>query len=163
VILRLYVTNAFGDSLTTYPSNGSGNIAPTSILGGLSTGISNPQSVTLDKLGRAYVVNAGNTASVRVFAAGAKGNTAPLATIAGPTTMLDFPVGVAVDATGRILVTNVSSVSATYDSVLIFNAGAQGDQAPAAMISGGGTSIIPGAYINNTCTQGCQVVCPPGS
>jgi hypothetical protein len=163
VALRLYVANGSGNNVTIYPPNANGNLAPAAILGGRSTGISNPQSLTVDNFGRAYVVNSGNTISITVYATGAAGNATPLQTIAGSATKLEFPVGIAVDAAGHILVSNVSSVSAIYDSVLIFNAGAHGNQAPAAVISGGGNSVIPGVYVNNICTQGCQVVCPPGS
>jgi hypothetical protein len=162
-ILQLYASNETGSDITVYPATANGNVAPSVILGGPSTGISNPQTVTLDGLGRLYVVNAGSNVSITIYPTNAKGGTSPLATIAGPRTLLDFPVGSAVDAAGHILVTNLSSRSTTFDSLLIFNAGANGDQAPAAMISGGGSSVIPGVYINNTCTSGCEVVCPPGS
>jgi hypothetical protein len=137
----LYVSNASGNKVTIYPSTADGNFPPAAILGGLATGITSPQSVTLDKLGRAYVVNGGGAVSVTVYATGAKGNVPPMATIAGPATKLDIPVGSAVDPGGRILVTNLSSVGPAFDSVLIFSAGAHGNQAPAAVISGSNTGL----------------------
>jgi hypothetical protein len=134
---HLFVTNAFGDSVTEYAEGAAGNAAPVALIAGPATGLSGPAGVAVDSAGRLFVTNAGfGGDSVTEYAEGAAGNAAPVATIVGPGTGLDGPAAVAVDSAGHLFVTNLGA-----DSVTEYAEGAAGNAAPAAIISGPGTGL----------------------
>jgi len=88
-----------------------------------------------------YVSNAGSFryGSVTIYSTDATGDAAPTSTIVGGATGLDNNIGIAVDATGRIYVANI--FDGHSDSVTIYAAGATGNTAPIATISGPDTGL----------------------
>jgi sugar lactone lactonase YvrE len=128
----IFVTNAYCDTVTTYPAGASGNVTPISPMSALCL----PTSVGVDSKGSIYVVNHLGSA-VTVYPAGSNGTAAPSAIIAGSNTGLNAPWGVAFDASGNIYVSN-------YDgrTVTIYPAGSNGNVAPSAIIGGSNTGLI---------------------
>ncbi len=80
--------------------------------------------------------------SVTIYPLDASGNTEPIATIAGPDTGLDLPQAVSVDKNHNIYVSNYRSALPTPQaSITVYAAGASGDSAPIANISGSNTGL----------------------
>ena len=133
---KIYVANFAGGhgrgSVTVYPANSNGNVAPIATIIGDDTGLDNPSGIAVDSSGKIYVANRGggrtSASSITVYAAGSSGNVKPIATIAGPRTRLDDPC-IAVDSTGRIYAGNAS------DSITVYPAGSNGDVRPIAAIT----------------------------
>lgn len=141
----LFVANEHSDAITAYAAGAKGNAAPIATIEGEATGLHGPSGVALDKRGHIYVVSGlGGRANVGwnvvEFAANSDGNQSPMREIKGPATLLHFPVSIAVDAKNLIYVSN-----ARHDGrVLVFAAGAHGDAAPIADISGSKTHLLEG-------------------
>ncbi len=98
-----YVSNigSYNDSIppsvTVYPANANGNVAPIRTIAGSNTGLGLPWGLTLDAAQNIYVSNATDpSASVTVYSAGSSGNVSPVSTITGSQTGLDYPRGIAV-------------------------------------------------------------------
>jgi hypothetical protein len=136
----IYVANTATDSITAYLSNSAGAVTSVLTLAGSRTELDGPVGMAFDAAGRLYVVNHGTSSSVTVYSAGASGNVAPLRTLAGPNTDLndvaefpDYPTGaIAVDlAHDRMFVARISLEQSPFCcDVLIYSAGATGDEAP---------------------------------
>jgi NHL repeat len=131
----IYVANTLNSNLTVYSPDIKGNMAPTAIIAGASTGLMRPAGVAIDTNGTIFVADSGANA-VLVFSAGSNGNVAPMATITGPATTLSAPTGIAVDQKGHLVVANTGA-----DSVLTFASDASGNVAPTSSISGP-TSLV---------------------
>ena len=138
----MYVTNACSASVTAYPADASGDVAP---LPPPQTGLAIPHSIALDANGRIYVANecaGGNAAAVVIFSMGADGNEAPLATIGGSNTGLELATAVALDSAGNIY---VSGVLASGPGVAVFSPLGTStgflNEAPIATISGNNTGL----------------------
>ena len=130
---KIYAANYANNSITVYPANSTGNIAPTQTIVGAMTGLNSPDGIAVDGSGNIYVANnAGN--NVEVFAPAANGNVAPTSTISGDLSGIYEPVGLAVDSTGKIYVANAADVT-------VYAAGANGNVLPVATIYGGNTTI----------------------
>lgn len=141
---KLYVANLGGSTVTVYAAGATGNATPTATITGASTGLNMPFGITVAG-SQLYVANqTGN--SVVVYPASATGNVAPSATITGPTTTLSEPAGIAVDAAGQIYVANFNLV--TSGGITVYAAGASGDAAPTATISGASTGLVNPALIS---------------
>ncbi len=134
----IFVTNAYCDTVTSYPAGASGNVTPISPV----TALCLPTSVALDSKGNIYVANH-LSSTVAVYPAGSNGTVAPSATISGSNTGLNAPWGITVDASGNIYVANYDYV-ASYDggTVTIYPAGSNGNVAPSAIIGGSNTGLI---------------------
>jgi len=130
----IYVSDLAADSITTWPNNTTGNIAPTTNIVGAATTFNNPYAAAVDG-SWIYVVNRLNN-SVDVFPIGATGNVAPTRSIQGAATTFSSPFGAAVDGSW-IYVANRSN-----NSVDVFPIGATGNVAPTRSIQGAATTLI---------------------
>jgi sugar lactone lactonase YvrE len=103
---KIYVADNAAQSVFIYPplggSTGLLNEAPSAIISGSSTGLSEPYGIALDSAADVYVTNGGEVVNnlfvpggVLVFSAGSGGNVAPIRTIAGPQTQLADPLFIA--------------------------------------------------------------------
>lgn len=117
---KIYVGDSSLNQVNIYPSNVSGNAAPTVTIAGAATGLSQPEGVAVDA-NYIYVANyegaTGN--SVRIFALNASGNASPVAVISGSNTGLANCEGIAVDA-NNIYVVNESAVGAAFGTVTVY-------------------------------------------
>ncbi|HZZ58698.1 MAG TPA: hypothetical protein VFE31_12780, partial [Opitutaceae bacterium] len=117
---KIYLADSSLNQINIYPSNVSGNAAPTVTIAGPATGLSQPEGVAVDA-NYIYVANyegaTGN--SVRIFALNASGNAAPVAVISGSNTGLTNCEGIAVDA-NNIYVVNESAVGYAFGSVTVY-------------------------------------------
>ncbi len=130
----IYVSNNIsGDSITTWPDDTTGNIAPTTNIVGAATTLSDPTGVAVDA-NWIYVANSWNN-SVDVFPIDATGNVAPTRSIQGAATTLNSPRGVAVDGSWIYVVNRLD------DSVTVFPIGADGNVAPTRSIQGAATTL----------------------
>jgi sugar lactone lactonase YvrE len=142
---RLYVS--IPGSILVFAAGATGNATPVTAIEGSNTGLKNPTcgamspSIAVDTAGQVYVATRD---TILVFAAGASGNAVPIARLAGSNTGLLAACGIAVDAVGRIYVANYGTGAPdrplTGSSVTVYAAGATGNAAPVATISG------PGVY-----------------
>jgi sugar lactone lactonase YvrE len=146
---NIYVANAGSlgagsDGIIEYAARSNGNVTPTAIITGSSTGLADPRAIALDSTGNIYVANSGSQItgvdSVTVYPAGSNGNAAPKATITGTSTRLKVPYGIAVGF-GNIYVANDGSTARTSDSVTVYTVGSHGNVAPSATITGSNTML----------------------
>jgi len=131
----IYVSNSSfsgGHSITTWPNNTTGDIAPTTNIVGASTTFNYPNGVAVDA-NWIYVANTANH-SVDVFPINATGDEPPTRSIKGNWTTLNYPNGVAVDA-DWIYVANSGN-----GSVDVFPINANGDMWPTRSIQGASTN-----------------------
>ena len=132
-------------SITIYPADADGDVAPTATIAGANTGLDNPQGVALDSSGNIYVANAIGGASrfgsVTAYPAGSDGNVAPTTTVGGPNTGLAQPSGIALDGSGNIFVANTGGGPSHHGSITAYRAGATGDVTPIATLSGANTGL----------------------
>ena len=133
---ELFVAN-YNDTVTVYASGAKGDAKPVRTLAGTRTGLSYPVGIAVDGAGDAFVVNSNNT--VTIYAAGANGNQAPERTIGGARTKLRACDAIAIDASGAVYVANLGAGS--EPAVTVYAAGATGDVAPTATISGDQTGL----------------------
>jgi hypothetical protein len=132
-----------------YPAGSIGSATPSAVITGPNTGLQDSRggstfvAMAVDHNDNIYVLlstfdpsSNGFHGSVEVFAAGSSGNATPIATIAGKNTMLYGLVGssLTVDPAGNIFVAGPPGSGAIY----VFNAGANGNVAPARTITGSG-------------------------
>ncbi len=147
---KIYVANFIGGrgtgSVTVYPADSNGNVAPIATIIGADTGLDNPSGIAVDSSGKIYVANRGggrtSESSITVYAAGSNGNVKPIATIAGSDTGLDDPC-IAVDSSGKIYAGNAS------DSITVYPAGSNGNVKPIATIAGPDTGDQTGLFQPN--------------
>ncbi|RXH57612.1 SBBP repeat-containing protein [Granulicella sibirica] len=124
-------------SILFFPPTATGNIAPTTVLGGPLTTIVNISGVAIDSAGNIYVASTTlpttndihtEVPSILVFAAGSTGNVAPTRTISGSAADFGFIHNLRVDSTGNIYVLSGSEI-------LKFTSSANGNVAPASAIT----------------------------
>lgn len=148
----LFVANFATNSIVEYAPGASGSAAPIATIHGTNTGFgtANGLEAIAVAFGRLYVVNASNTSqSVSEFDLSqitpGTDNLAPVATISGSNTDLSTktsPFGIALDPAGDIF------VSLLDNTVVEFAAGAQGNVAPVATLSGPATALDqPGGLV----------------
>jgi hypothetical protein len=82
-------------AILTFAATASGNVAPTRVVSGATTGIMQPSYLTLDALGKIWEPNVARNSLGR-FASTASGDVAPKATIVGNKTGLHRPNAIAV-------------------------------------------------------------------
>ena len=128
---NIYVANTAVGTVTKYPGNGNGNIAPSFAIGGLRQ----PIGVAVNAAGKLYVANSnsggGAPGSVQVFP---PGSTVPSQTITSPA--LATPGFIALDASNNIWVTDEFN-----NSILEFTNGANGSVTPTNVIAGNRTLL----------------------
>jgi hypothetical protein len=78
-----------------FPPLASGDVPPSAMVAGASTGLNGPLGIALDAAANLYVTNYYGP-SAGIFAAGASGDVPPAATIAGAKTEMRYPEGIAV-------------------------------------------------------------------
>jgi len=129
------------DSILIFNSSASGNVPPTSTIGGPATTINAIQGLALDSAGNIYVSNVPSDSpneDILVFSAGSTGNVAPIRTISGSATTMSSIGDLALDSAGNIYVLNDLDL-------LKFASNATGNAAPIATIT-----TPPGlAFINS--------------
>ena len=133
-------------SITVYPADGQGDVAPLRVIQGPTTQLNWPTGIAFDaERQELYVANAvGDTVSV--FAATADGDVAPIRVLTGPRTQLKSPAGVFVDTVNdEVWVANFGGHSAT-----VYPRGAAGDTPPLRIIRSApadvGTPFISNPY-----------------
>ncbi len=134
----LYVpnyTSSSAASISQWPTNANGNVAPSTQITGVATTLVGPTAVTRDASGNIYVADF-DASAVDVFAAGASGNVAPIHHINGSLTGISGAEGIGVDSGSNIYVSNRNA-----NTVAIFAAGSDGNVAPARLISGAATLL----------------------
>jgi hypothetical protein len=129
-----------------FASGANGDVAPTGIIRGEKTELSNSSGIALDSSGNLYVANyAGvgykDRGAVTVYAAGSAGNIAPTRTISGSNTGLYQPETVALDTGGDIYVPNGFGAPSDAGSVTVYAPTASGNAAPIRTIQGAKTKL----------------------
>jgi len=138
---NLYVANSGSNAITVFAAGASGNATPSRIIAGSNTLLSGLQGLAVAANGTVYAASQTDHRML-VFAPGADGDVAPVRTIAGGSTGLNRPMGVALDGLGRLHVVNLASYNfTTTHSVTVYAAGASGNAAPVATISGANTTL----------------------
>jgi DNA-binding beta-propeller fold protein YncE len=113
-------------SITVYPSDAVGDVAPVRQIQGPQTGLNWPMALDVDREHQEIAVANNGDSSVRVFRRTATGNVAPLRVIKGARTGLKGPMGVAYDvAHDEIWVANYGDHTA-----LVFPRTAAGNAPP---------------------------------
>jgi sugar lactone lactonase YvrE len=143
---RLYVANQGQNyvppSVATFAAGSNGNVAPTQLISGNSTGLVRPLDVAIGPDGDEYVADFGNSGeTINVYAPHADGNVAPLRAIGGSNTLIFDAASIAVDTTGELYVANAGQSGGA--AILVFAPGASGNVAPSRSISGGQTLLNP--------------------
>jgi sugar lactone lactonase YvrE len=139
---RIYVANrghfaGGANSITVYAPGANGNASPIATITGPNTKLGEPVGIAVDADGTIFVANREN--SVTAYAPGANGDVPPIAVIQGSHTGLSSPSGIAVGFGHKLYVTNSSSTSPS--SVTVYPAGADGDVAPLATLTGSATRL----------------------
>jgi hypothetical protein len=145
----VYVSNfsRTGGSVVTFRPGANGNAAPVRTIVGSNTGLWAAAGIAIDAQGYVYVAGLGGPSSVcgivEVFAPGASGNVAPVRVISGSNAVMNAPFGVAVDDGGRVYVANQyeQDECGAGPLITVYAAGATGNVAPIATISGSSTDL----------------------
>ena len=120
-------------SITVYPKDASGDVAPIRVIQGPKTGLDWPTSIAVHpERGEIFVAN--DTAdTVTVYRTTDSGDVAPIRVLKGPKSMIKNPTGVALDLVNNELwVANFGSHAAT-----VFPIDAAGDPTPKRIIRSG--------------------------
>jgi hypothetical protein len=144
---RLTVQAPLSGSIDYYPVGSDGNIAPTGVIAGSNTTLTDVLGIVVTSSGEILVAN-GDTNTIVGFPAGSSGNVAPNIVIAGPATGLASPVGLALDQSDDLYVANCGS-DCNYGpfggpSIEEFAPGSNGDVAPIKSIAGRSTQLSGG-------------------
>ncbi len=117
-------------SITIYPRDASGDVAPLRVISGPRTELNWPTSLAVDtKRGHLYVANDTGD-SVLIFDVNAEGDVPPIAFIKGPKTLIKSPTGVFFDwEHDEVFVSNFGNHTAT-----VYKATANGNVAPLRVI-----------------------------
>ncbi len=120
-------------SITVYPLDAGGDIAPIQVIQGPRTQMNWPAGLAIDEeRGELFVANDMGD-SVLVFSTSAQGDAAPVRVLKGPKTLIKNPTGVYFDAKNNELwVASFMNHTAT-----VFNPAASGDTAPLRVIRSG--------------------------
>jgi hypothetical protein len=142
---HLYVAQGHDSTapIVEFAANANGNAAPIATIGGSHTKLLGIFNVALDKHDRIIVPTAG---SIEIFAAGAHGNVSPVATIKGDNSTIADVTSVGTDSNGSIYGTNAIDISQRKFSLIVFDSNANGNVAPARIISGSHTHIVDDFY-----------------
>jgi DNA-binding beta-propeller fold protein YncE len=113
-------------SITVYPGDAKGDIAPVRRIQGPKTGLNWPMAIDVDLQHNEIVVANDGDSSIRIFRRSDTGDVAPARLLKGPRTGINGPMGVALDLKNdELWVSNYGDHTA-----LVFARGASGDVAP---------------------------------
>ena len=113
-------------SITVYPGEATGDVAPVRRIQGTKTGLNWPMAISVDAAHDEVAVANSGDSSIRIFGRAADGDVAPVRVIKGPRTGIRGPMGVAIDAKNdELWVANYGDHTA-----LVFARTASGDVAP---------------------------------
>jgi hypothetical protein len=148
---KIVVAVYMRDAVVTFPTDGSGDISPSSILRGAHTELNSPGGVRFGPNGDLYVAtdflcpSCKTPPAINIYAAGAKGDASPVRQITGNKTGLSDPSDVALDSQGNIYVAN-------FLSITVYAPSAHGNAAPLRTISGSqtGLDVASGLAINSS-------------
>jgi DNA-binding beta-propeller fold protein YncE len=117
-------------SITVFPSDGNGNIAPVRVIEGPKAQLQWPAGLAIDaERGELYVANSAGDA-ITVFRTDARGDVAPIRVLKGPRTLLRQPTDVFLDLVNdELWVANYGNHMAA-----VYRRTASGDTAPVRMI-----------------------------
>ena len=113
-------------SLTVYPADARGDVAPLRRIQGKRTGLNWPMAIAMDRKNDEVAVANNGDGSIRVYRRKDTGDVAPVRTLKGPRTGIVGPMGVDIDAVNdELWVSNYGDHTA-----LVFARTAAGDVAP---------------------------------
>jgi len=113
-------------SITVYPGEATGDVAPSRKIQGVKTGLNWPMAISVDTTHNEIAVANSGDSSIRVFSRTAEGNAGPIRVIKGTRTGIHGPMGVTIDSKNdEIWVANYGDHTA-----LVFARDANGDVAP---------------------------------
>jgi len=113
-------------SITVYPGEATGDVAPARRIQGAKTGLNWPMAVSVDTSHDEIAVANSGDSSVRIFRRTASGDVAPVRVLAGARTGIHGPMGVTIDTRNdELWVANYGDHTA-----LVFDRTAAGDVAP---------------------------------
>jgi uncharacterized protein YjiK len=128
-----YVSNNASNTISSFTTADTGNVAPASTISGLNTTLNQPEGIVVDP-GGVVITTSLSPARILVFGAHTVGDVPPVASIVGGNTGLTQPRGLALDESGRLYVANAASI-------LIFANGATGNVPPLGTITGANTGL----------------------
>ncbi len=134
IVRSVYVTDGARGTLSDFPLDLTGNIAPLSTFG-QANGLLAPAGVAIDASGRAYVANSQSNAVTELAPSAGPGAT-PDRTISGADTGLLSPDAITLGPDGQLYVANAPS-----QAITVYAAGASGDAAPVRTIAGADTGL----------------------
>jgi len=149
-----------GASITVYPRDAQGDVAPSRIIKGPKTELSWPTALSIDpERGEIFVANDTGD-SILVFSENAEGDAAPTRVIKGPKSLVKGPTGVFFDAKhDELWVSNFGNHTAA-----VYKATASGDVAPLRVIRSGpagiGTPNIGNAFSAAYDSKRDQIIVP---
>ena len=136
---RLFAATDDG-RIRVFAPGAAGDDAPERTISGPSTQLVDLANVAVGDADRIHVVTTIDPIKVLVFAPGASGNATPERVITGPSTELEDPKSLTVGPDGSIYV--VCDDEGFDGRVLVFAPGADGDAAPARVITGAKTGLV---------------------
>lgn len=140
---EIIAPNPLAAAVVIFRGGATGEEAPVRTIQGSRTGLSRPETVTVDEKNNEIFVGDPGDRRVLVYARNADGNARPLRTIQGAKTRLHQVVGIAVDPVRDLLVVSTySRVPGGVTGLLVFNRTDQGDVAPQRIIAGPTSGII---------------------
>jgi NHL repeat-containing protein len=105
----LFVADTANNAVDAFQSTDNGNVAPTSAISGVDTGLSSPHGVAVGADGSIYVANDGGSGSITVYGPGSSGDAVPIRTMTCGG--LSTPAGIALDHAGNLFVANSTGKS----------------------------------------------------
>jgi HYDIN/CFA65/VesB-like, Ig-like domain/NHL repeat len=138
---NLYVANnsAYsGKNVAVFAAGGLDSVYPIYIINGPSTGLSNPEGISLDAANNIYVANYDPIAlqsTITTYLAGSNGDVSPKTTLAGPATRLNSARGLAIDSAGRMYVADNTGGPGNVGAITIFSPGSDGNASPVDQIA----------------------------
>jgi len=113
-------------SITVYPGEATGDVAPIRKIQGARTGLNWPMAISVDTDHDEIAIANSGDSSIRIFGRGASGDVAPVRILKGARTGIHGPMGVTIDLKNdELWVANYGDHTA-----LVFARGASGDAAP---------------------------------
>ena len=156
---NIYVSNGYtaneggnsrffpGSSITVYAAGSEGNVPPTGIITGGSTGLEFSRAIALDSSRNLYLAgsviaaNGGSVPTIDIYPADSFGNVAPATVITGVDTGLIDPISFALDSTDNLYALNSNGGLSNRDTIVVYPSGSSGDQVPTATITSSFTGL----------------------
>ncbi|HET6275659.1 MAG TPA: hypothetical protein VFE16_06995 [Candidatus Cybelea sp.] len=142
---HLYVANPYDpiEPILEFAAGATGNVAPIGVLHGKHTTIvSDFENISVDGHDRIVVAN---SKSILVFAAGAHGDVPPESIVEGPKTKIAHLLSVGTDSGSNIYASQWKPNSGKF-SLLVFRAGAKGNEPPLRELAGPDTEMSDAHY-----------------